>query len=205
MKMYQFKNHDIVRSSPTHKKNYKSYKDDLKKDFQNRCAYCNTCDSIIQAPFEIDHFIPAKICRENSREDLLTDYKNLVYSCKKCNNAKGAQFKGDLSKEKPTNELFYDPVEIDYNSVFFRNEFGIICSDDEKGRKQIIHLKLYRLLYSLGWICEQTKNLISKLDIVIESSEDEQLKNHLLEVQNKLYKQHFLFINQFMIAYKDNS
>ena len=154
MKIDEFKSHTITRSSPKPKNKYSYYKNDLRQDFCGRCAYCNLSDDSITTPFEIDHFI-TKTAFKDIRPELLTDYNNLIYSCKKCNNAKRGQFSGDLSVSHPTNELFYDPVLVDYNNIFYRNELGAIASDDAKGKHMIEILKLYRPIHILGWLCEK--------------------------------------------------
>lgn len=57
------------------------YKKYLEADFYHKCAYCDISDSMITTPFEIDHFIPINTF-EGIRDDLKTDYNNLVLSCK---------------------------------------------------------------------------------------------------------------------------
>ena len=48
MKYDEFRNFKITRTCNKEYKRYKSYKKFLKKDFHNRCAYCNTWDFIIE-------------------------------------------------------------------------------------------------------------------------------------------------------------
>ena len=48
MKYDEFRNFRITRTCNKEYKPYKSYKKFLKKDFHNRCAYCNTWDFIIE-------------------------------------------------------------------------------------------------------------------------------------------------------------
>lgn len=204
MKASCFKTHTITRSCPPRKNDYRDYRSLLRQDFCGRCAYCNSSDSDIAViPFEIDHFIPKKVCISSDREDLLTDYRNLVYSCKKCNNAKGAQHSGELVAEFPTNQLFYDPVETDYNTVFYRNELGAICSITDKGKRQIERLRLFRLFYALAWICEQTNELAEKLKAAIAAEQDEAIRERLTEAYNKMNEQYRLFNREFIAAYHD--
>ena len=139
-------------------------------------------DSDITTRFEIDHFIPEEAFK-NIRDDLKTDYRNLVYACKKCNNYKGAKFRGDLHSENPRNEMFYDPATTDYNKIFYRNEFGAIASDDEKGKQQIRELKLYLPIHNLAWICEELYEVAERLRIAKEKETD----THKKEVYEKLY------------------
>lgn len=162
-----FRNFKIKRTCKKSFKQYESYRPYLKEDFHSRCAYCNLLDSSITTPFEVDHFIPVDAFKDNWPE-CETLYNNLVYSCKKCNVAKGKQYSGDILKKEIQNDYFYNPVQTDYNEIFFRNDSGDICSDDEKGRDMINRLKLYRPIHNLAWICEYLKSTLEKLNNKID-------------------------------------
>lgn len=203
MKIKDFKTHSIVRSTPPYKKHYNDYKPYLKMDFRSRCAYCNLLDTAITTPFEVDHFIPRKEF-ESCRMDLDTDYTNLVYSCKKCNGAKGHQFFGDIRSAIPTNELFYDPVLVDYNEIFYRNELGAIDSDDSKGKGSIIKLKLYRPIHILAWVCEELNETADKLEAAAKLENDIERKQTLEIAQHKVEHQYRKFNRLFIAAYNDN-
>lgn len=181
-----FRNFKIYRTCTINYEDYHSYKDYLQSDFHFRCAYCNLLDSEITTSYEIDHFIP-KDTFKDEWSDLEKTYKNLVYSCKKCNGAKSNQFKGDISKRVIENELFYDPENTDYNTIFYRDDTGCICSDDAKGRDMINRIKLYRPIHNLAWICEITKNTLEKLNKQIEIEGMESPKGILLlKAKNEL-------------------
>lgn len=192
---YTFKKHNILRNCNEKFDDYHKYKPYLRNDFSCRCAYCNLCDESVTTHFEIDHYIP-KDAFESKRPELLTLYDNLVYSCKKCNQAKSSKFKGDVNSNPLNNELFYNPALVDYNTIFYRDESGSIVSDDEKGQNMIKMLKLYRPINNLAWICErlyegylQITEKMSKLDI--ESDEYtlyKEIKYKLLELHSNLYK-----------------
>ena len=180
-----FKTHIITRSTPAPKANYRDYRPDLETDFECRCAYCNLHRDSITTPFEIDHFIPKKVFK-NICDNLLNDYSNLVYSCKKCNQAKSTKFEGDVTALNPTNERFYDPAVVDYNTVFYRNKHGCISSDDCKGRKTIVDLKLYRLIHVLGWICEQLGQTKDALEAMIEKELNLERRELLEKARDKV-------------------
>ncbi len=202
MKIRNFKTHNISRSSPPHFNDYHDYKPFLETDFNGRCAYCNLIDNRSMVPFEIDHFIPRKVF-EKSRPELETKYENLIYSCKKCNGAKSSKFDGDLSLKNPTNELFYDPVIVDYNSIFFRNELGAIDSNDPKGKSMIKALKLYRPIHILGWLCEQINTTADKLESAISLETNEIKKTEMIKARDELNAQYRSFINLFIASYND--
>ena len=202
MKIDCFKTHQIVRSVPPAKRDYRRYKEELSVDFNHRCAYCNLHDSRVTTPFEIDHFVPRKAF-EKLRSDLETDYRNLVYSCHKCNNIKRDQFEGDMSLPLPTNELFYDPAIVDYNTIFYRNEIGAIDSDDSKGKEMIEHLKLYRPIHILSWICEKMDSQIERLEKAAKDENDIVRKEKLTEAANKLCSQYRKYVNLFNASYNN--
>lgn len=204
MKIKDFKQHTITRSNPKHEDNYRDYKEQLANDFCNRCAYCNLNDASITTYFEVDHFVPSKAFKDK-RPELLTDYRNLVYSCKKCNLAKSGKFEGDLTEEVPTNTLFYDPVKVDYNCIFYRNELGAIDSDDVKGKQMIKLLKLYRPIHILGWLCEEINATADKLQSALDNETDTERKALLQDALNKMNSQYRKFKNLYIATYNDNS
>lgn len=204
MKIDKFKSHTITRSCPKPKNKYSDYRSILKQDFCGRCAYCNLSDESITTPFEIDHFVPQAAFKD-VRPELLTDYNNLIYSCKKCNNAKRGQFSGDLSVAHPTNELFYDPVLVDYNKIFYRNELGAIASDDAKGKQMIKILKLYRPIHILGWLCEKINTTADKLQRAIECENDPSKKEKMEKALTNIESQHRKYYRIFIASYNDNS
>ena len=202
MKLMLFKEHSIVRSSPPEYKDYKNYREHLENDFRHRCAYCNLLDSRITTPFEIDHFVPKKAF-EGIWDELVNTYENLMYSCKKCNNAKRAQFSGEIHPPDIKNELFYNPTVVDYNDVFFRNEYGAINSDDEKGLDMIIRLHLYRPIHSLAWICEILFELESTLKRAIEKEVLKERKDKLKEAHYKICEYYIELSQLFISSYND--
>lgn len=183
MKYYEFRNFKIERTcNKKYKyKHYKSYKKFLKKDFHNRCAYCNTWDFIIEPlGFAIDHYVPRKTFK-NIDKSFDNNYNNLMYVCPKCNREKSDKFKGNTDNLEIKNDLFYNPVEKDYNEIFFRNEFGGIDSEDKKAREMMKELKLYRPLYNFAWLLEQLINTRDKIKSKINENDISLEKKEKLE------------------------
>ena len=202
-KYKDFKAHEIIRSSPKAYKTVKEYRRYLEGDFHHRCCYCNYSDQRSMIPFEIDHFIPRAEFK-GKNEALNTKYENLMYSCKKCNNAKGAQFKGDVFSPDCSNEFFYDPTKTDYNTVFYRDKSGCIVSDDVKGRDMICRLKLYRGIHVLAWLCEE---LEEKKEILREKKEQEtntERKQLLTEAYYRILDYYCHFRDVFNESYKND-
>lgn len=180
----EFRDFQITRTCSKHYSNYHSYKDFLAEDFNHRCAYCNLLDNEITSFFEIDHFVPqAEINKYPSCSYLINDYENLIYACRNCNGEKSDLFEGNLETNPYGNERFYNPVKTDYNTVFYRNKCGTICSNDDKGKSMIVDLKLYRPINNLAWICEQLDILTDKLHVLEEKETDEERKKIIKEAE----------------------
>ena len=164
MRYAAFKNHKIQKTCKEKFDDEKKYRDILKKDFSDRCCYCNMPGGLVTTPYHIEHFIPKKAF-EGKRDSLKTDYQNLMWSCPKCNLSKGDKYKGDLEHDdRIVNELFYNPVMTDYNDIFYRNELGGIDSEDPKGREMIRLLKLYRPIHNLAWLVERLELLYDRIE-----------------------------------------
>lgn len=184
MKIANFRSHEIVRTCTKNYANYNRYKTALSTDFKQRCAYCNIHeDTLGLVSFQIDHFVP-KAAFEGKKDALLTQYNNLIWACPKCNNAKTDQFSGDILIEPPSNDYFYDPVTVDYNTIFYRDENGSISSDDTKGNDIIGRLKLYRPLHNFAWVYE----LIDKLEKDTKSKIEQAAEDDKEKLKNIHYK-----------------
>lgn len=189
MKYEKFKNHEIKRTCREHFSDYRKYKTYLENDFKNRCCYCNMSSNLLTISYHIDHFVPQKVFK-GKNDSLLTEYDNLMLACPKCNLSKGDKYKGDIDNStKIENELFYNPVEVDYNDIFFRNEMGGIDSEDEKGREMIKILKLYRPIHKLAWLIERLENLLHSLEQEADKETDPDKKKILEEVAGKVARE----------------
>lgn len=186
MKYKRFKEHQIQRTCKVQYDKYRKYRPYLKTDFQGRCCYCNMPSSLVTIPYHVEHFIPVNVFK-GKKDSLLTDYDNLMWACPKCNLSKGDKYKGDFENSAEIeNELFYNPVEKDYNEIFFRNEIGGIDSEDEKGREMIKTLKLYRSIHNLAWLMERLEKLTVDLDIASKKETDPEKKKLLSDASGKV-------------------
>lgn len=152
---------------------YGAHRADLIIDFKARCGYCNDVNIYRIASFEIDHFIPKK---RNKKPFLTiksdTDYSNLVYACKSCNNAK--RNKWPTNDEKTPNngtQGFIDPCEADYDQQLIRLPNGQIRANTTLGNWIYKELKLdkpqHEIIYNLEQldiIIDQLEGDLSKLD-----------------------------------------
>lgn len=200
---YDFRSYRIRRSCNKKYSQYSRYKKWLKKDFHARCAYCNLRDDRITTPFEIDHFIPRDAFK-TVRPELDCLYDNLMYTCKKCNNAKSGHYDGDIYEGSITNNYFYNPVETDYNEIFYRNEMGSICSEDAKGLSMIARLKLNRCIHNLAWICDRLDEVLTKLEAKLKDApEGSTQREEYLKAQSQLLKYYHDCNNIFIAKYND--
>lgn len=201
MNKFKFRNHQIRRTCDKEFKDYHSYTSFLLEDFSHHCCYCNISEKTLDiASFQIDHFIPKHAFR-GKRDELLTQYDNLMLSCPKCNRAKSDQYEGDITSPSIENDLFYNPDVVDYNSIFYRNEIGGISSDDAKGKEMIRRLRLYRPLHNYAWVLEKLDKIIDQLDHQIENADGER-KEQLLSLQKDLSLKHYRMRAYFVSAYR---
>lgn len=201
MNRFKFRNHQIRRTCNKKYEDYHSYLPFLLEDFSRHCCYCNVSEKTLDvASFQIDHFIPQHTFR-GKRDELLTQYDNLMLSCPKCNRAKSDLYEGDISSPSIENNLFYNPNVVDYNSIFYRNELGGISSDDEKGKEMIKRLKLYRPLHNYAWVLERLDKIIVQLQYQIEKT-DEKNREQLCLLQKDLAWKYYRMRSYFVSAYR---
>jgi uncharacterized protein (TIGR02646 family) len=156
--------------------NYGDHRSDLRIDFKNRCGYCNDIESYRITWFEIDHFVPKEYLK-NINE---TDYSNLVYSCRSCNNAKRAKWPTkDETIHHQNNIGFIDPCEDNYNNQFNRLNNGRIIPQTKLGSWIYNSLKLYKPQHEFIWNIELLDTLIDEINVVLEHSPNDSLKERL--------------------------
>jgi hypothetical protein len=79
----------FTRSVPPRRyRNYRRYRSLLRIDFRHRCAYCLTHEHYLggEAGCTIDHHRPRS--GPYARPDLESEYSNLYWSCRECNDSK---------------------------------------------------------------------------------------------------------------------
>jgi len=142
--------------------NYHSHKDDLKLDFNSRCGYCDDHDNWRNSFYEIDHFIPKKYLSDKE----LTDYKNLVYSCRYCNNSKRHKWPTEEKEKSHDGEIgFEKPWTTDYSDLFKRDDRGRIISDSPLGNWMIKNLNLGLKRHSIIWQLDKLKDVIGQIKV----------------------------------------
>jgi len=99
----------FVRSSLPQFRHYSEYREYLRVDFQNRCAYCLVYEGHKggEANFEIDHHRPKG--GKYARPDLEHKYINLYWVCRVCNSRKSESWSS--TEEKAQGYHLIDPCE----------------------------------------------------------------------------------------------
>lgn len=162
---------------------YSEHMTSLKEDFNSRCGYCNDLDKFRLQYFEIDHFVPKVFLNKIS----ITEYSNLVYSCRSCNNSK--------SNKWPTkNELVHnnydtgwiDPCDAEYDIHFQRSEVGEIIPITNLGNWMFKELKLYKPQHQINWSLEQLDEMIDELAAFVEKDKDNlPIRDSLIDIYRK--------------------
>ena len=186
--MSVFRDHTPKRRNITREvSSYGDHRDDLKKDFKDRCGYCNDIDNWRFIWFEIDHFIP----KTRNKKPFLTiktetDFSNLVYSCRSCNNAKRNKWpSNDENIPYINDEGFIDPCENEYNNQFNRDKSGRINPKTDLGNWMYKAMKLYKPQHEILWNIEQLHLLIKEIRVLVkENPNDLDLMNRLIDLYN---------------------
>lgn len=163
---------------------YYAYRIQLKSDFNCRCGYCDDRDVPRAASFEIDHFVPQRIDATK-----VTEYTNLVYACKSCNNAKHAKWPtGDKEKPNDGKVGWIDPCSNDYDAQFERGDDGKIHPVTELGKWMYDNLKLWKRQHEILWNCERLEDNINSLDELFDKGCLTEEKKDILIKLNRQYR-----------------
>jgi HNH endonuclease len=169
--------------------NYKAHRKDLKIDFLDRCGYCNSLEKWKKAYYEIDHFVPQKYLKSIKK----TDYSNLVYSCRSCNNAKRKNWpSGDEKIHNIKNKGFVDPCSSEYNKHFCRSKDGSIIFRTKLGEWMYYSLKLYKPQHKIIWNLESLQESITQIKNIKKTSKNK----HLIKKLQDIYDNFFIYIEE---------
>ena len=158
----------VRRDNPKQVRHYSQHKDELREDFHKCCGYCGDSDYFRMEYYEVDHFAPKEVLETIA----LTDYSNLVYSCRSCNNSKRATWPtGDEHVHNDGKVGFIDPCNADYDQQFERNADGSIVPTTPLGEWMFSALNLgnpkHRIIWMLMTIKEKIESLKSlDLDVL---------------------------------------
>lgn len=169
----------------SHQNDFHAYRSQLKTDFNCRCGYCDDRDAPRAYSFEIDHFVPQTI--DGTK---VTEYSNLVYACKSCNNAKRNKWPtGDKAKSNDGKVGWIDPCSQDYDAQFERDDDGKIRPITELGDWMYENLKLWKKQHEILWNCERLEENIRKLDIFFDKGQLSEENKDILIRLNQHYRE----------------
>ncbi|NWL02513.1 HNH endonuclease [Flavobacterium collinsii] len=164
---------------------YSDHREELKKDYNSRCGYCNDIDIWRTVWFEIDHFVPQKFLK--TIKD--TDYSNLVYACRACNNSKRAHWPtGDELIHNMNDEGFIDPCDDEYVKQFSRFVNGRILYQTQLGKWMYFKLKLHKPQHEIIWQIQELDTLIEECERLLETIDNQILKDKLLNLYREYHR-----------------
>lgn len=164
---------------------YSDHREELKKDYKCRCGYCNDIDLWRTVWFEIDHFVPQKYLKTIKE----TDYSNLVYACRACNNSKRAHWPtGDELIHHQSDEGFIDPCDEEYEKQFLRYTNGRIIHKTQLGKWMYYKLKLHKPQHEIIWQIVELDNLIEECEEILATIDNQTLKDKLLNLYREYHK-----------------
>lgn len=172
---------------------YREHRSDLKLDFMGRCGYCNDLHIWRFASYEIDHFIP----RIKDKKPFLTiktetDYSNLVYACKSCNNSKSNKWPtGDEKVPNYADKGFIDPCDDEYHKQFTRLANGQIRHVTPLGEWIYNALKLHKPQHEFIWNIEQLDLLIEESEALLHACNDN--KDNIKDALFTLYRNYRIY------------
>lgn len=189
--MPEFRNYTPKRRDiKTKVTSYGDHKANLRIDFIKRCGYCGCTDSWKVTYYEVDHFIPKDILTIKEK----TDYSNLVYSCRSCNNSKRKKWPtNDEIIPNANNEGWVDPCEDSYNLHFSRGTDGTVKYESDLGKWMFHSLKLYKPQHKVIFNIEQLEKLIYEMRELNERTKNPLIEKFLLTTYMKFHD----YINQF--------
>ncbi|WP_320198276.1 HNH endonuclease [Agrobacterium sp. rho-13.3] len=153
-----------VRSAVAAKAKYKDYRDDLRKDFNGNCGYCDDSDERLdKSLFHIDHFAP-----KSKFSALETTYSNLVYACRFCNIRKSGHWIGDVATVHHDGEKgFVDPCDAVYDEHLSRGPDGRISGVTILGKYIARRLNLGLLRHEMLWRARRTRAIKAQITQII--------------------------------------
>ena len=118
---------------------YEAYRALLRQDFEFRCAYCLRHEFFFGGgeAGEIDHFRPRHLF-----PNLENEYRNLYWSCRKCNAIKGGTWPSEAQAERGLR--FLDPCAENSDDHWQTHPDGTVTALTTVGRYTVRHIRLDR-------------------------------------------------------------
>ena len=176
------------RSRPLLCSHYSEYREMLRQDFRNRCAYCLTHEGHFpggQDNFQIDHHRPRK--GRYARPDLENVYANLYWTCHLCNHRKSSVW--PAPEQEAAGQKWIDPCEAwgDHDVHWRISSEGDITWLTPIGEYTVKRLRLANLKrhwQNLHRWRRQRETLLRRLAELPPSAEREDIERTLAEMQD---------------------
>lgn len=195
------------RTKPTKNpsgENWSHHKPDLKEDFNNRCAYCDSFDGFRHTYFEVDHFIPKDFFKQFGNIDSC-QYNNLVYSCKFCNNSKRAKWPTQSQTEHNNGKQgFVDPCSKEYDAHFYRTNEGAIMWKNELGKwMHSVAFKFDEREKSIIilWNMDKLKKIIDEIASLLKKYKEDSFEYKLIYTELGKFTTPYYFLHQELIDF----
>jgi hypothetical protein len=117
----------------------KNRQEQIRREAQNRCGYCQANQAYIPWPLEIEHIIP----RAKGGTD---EVSNLWLACRSCNSFKGAQTHGRDPVTGRQVALFNPRQQNWYHHFRWSKEGTVIIAQTGCGRATVLALNLNNLI-----------------------------------------------------------
>ena len=180
--MYRVHGDKVIRRRKKYPKysNIQRYTDILREDFGNMCGYCGKDLNLVKCPYQKDHLIPVKIAEKVGRFDLLTDYNNLVFSCRVCNRNKWDNWPFDNVKKLHDDKVgFVDPASEEFDQHMMRDEEGRIVAKTQVGKYMYNIFNFRNRLTDVWWKISVISKELKEIDCILEHKQTgENLENY---------------------------
>lgn len=178
------------RTDQKHYNSIQSYTNSLKEDFHNICGYCGKDMNIISCPAEKDHLIPESLALTYNKPELITDYNNLVYACRTCNQRKKNKWPfNNIDQINDGNTGYADPASDDYdNHLEFDNDGKIIAKTSIGYYMSSVfdfEKRLTEIWFSLSQLFEQVEHI--KL-LINQNDQDSELYKKYFQLSSDIEK-----------------
>jgi hypothetical protein len=163
---------------------YQSYKPYLQTEFNNKCVYCMTPDTLNNYNnFGVDHYRPKTIFPE-----LINEYSNLFYCCNKCNSLKGHYWpktgREHLFIPNPCDHTMTEHLKFKDDLVYPKTDAGsftveTLCLNDDK----VVSFRQFLIVSKKALISQlyDLESTLKEIESRISTSKDLNLKELLSE------------------------
>lgn len=185
--------------------NWSEHKPELKIDFNSKCGYCDSFDGFRHTYFEVDHFIPKDFFKPLGNISV-TEYKNLVYSCKFCNNSKRAKWPTQREDSYNDGNIgFEDPATNLYDFHFYRTDDGGIMWKTNIGKwmfKEAFQFDKRQSSIKILWNLDKLRSVLDALVAILNGLDKTSVEYNDLRTKIGEYSfEYYLFHKELIDFY----